>query len=594
MTSHFAEQVFLPGQRKAGQEVRDDLAAAASGVATSVRSTYGPVGCDKLLVSVVGDVLITNDGATIVSHLSEKHPAARHIIEAAGRQDEEVGDGTTSVVLLTADLLQRATVLVSRGVHPTVVISGLRNASKKALKIIKRHLVKSVDELEEKTLLQVASTSMSSKIIGSEVELFSNIVVKAMQSVKSKTASGDAIYPVKAVSILKCPGRPIAESELLNGYGFPGDRASKLMPNLVNGAKIAMLDFDLKKKRLGMGIEMKVENAEDLEGMQEKESEMAIADVKLVLSSGCNVVMTTQGIDDLCMQYLVRAGVLAVRRVPKSDLKRIAKATGGEVVSSLASDIGIGEDEVFDASTLGESESVSVEEIGRHDHIVLINGCKNTAARTILLRGPNLHLLDEIDRSVHDSLCAVSKALTKKFVVAGGGAVETCLSTIISEMADHMDSKEAVGLRAFAESLLSLPKQLATNAALDSTDLIAALQAKHHEGVAALCSISEHGSPEIFLEKESHILSAPEEEEIKLRKAAFKKFKETCFYGLNVLTGEVRNNLMAGVLEPAISKAKTIKTAIDTVIQLLRVDERVIIQPPKQDPRQQHPGGGMM
>ncbi|CAA2945098.1 T-complex protein 1 subunit alpha-like isoform X1 [Olea europaea var. sylvestris] len=537
----------ISGERQSGQDVRTQNVVACQAVANIVKSSLGPVGLDKMLVDDIGDVTITNDGATILKMLEVEHPAAKVLVELAELQDREVGDGTTSVVIIAAELLKRANDLVRNKIHPTSIISGYRLAMREACKYVDEKLAVKVEKLGKDSLVNCAKTSMSSKLIGGDSDFFANLVVEAVQTVKMTNGRGEVKYPIKGINILKAHGKSARDSYLLKGYALNTGRAAQGMPMRVAPARIACLDFNLQKAKMQMGVQVLVTDPRELEKIRQREADMTKERIDKLLKAGANVVLTTKGIDDMALKYFVEAGAIAVRRVRKEDLRHVAKATGATVVSTFADMEG---EETFDSSLLGYADEV-VEERIADDDVIMIKGTKTTSAVSLILRGANDFMLDEMDRALHDALCIVKRTLESNTVVAGGGAVEAALSVYLENLATTLGSREQLAIAEFAESFLIIPKVLAVNAAKDATELVAKLRAYHH--TAQTKADKKHLS----------------------RCSLTMPSTYGCSMGLDLGKGTVRNNLEAGVIEPAMSKVKIIQFATEAAITILRIDDMI-------------------
>jgi len=524
----------INGTRVSGQDVRTQNVTACMAIANIVRSSLGPRGLDKMLVDDVGDVTITNDGATILKRLEVKHPAAKVLVELAGLQDQEVGDGTTSVVLFAAELLKRANELVKQDVHTTSVISGYLLAMKEGIRYIAKSLSLSVESLGPESVINAARTALSSKILGTEGEFFARMAATSMLNVKTMV-NGKAKYPVKAVNLIKISGGRMKDSMHVDGYCLQMARAAQGMPLRKENAKIAFVDIDFRKKALKFGVKMMVNDPKEIENMRNREISMTEEKIKLLVDAGADVVLTSKGIDDVFLKSFVDKDILAVRRVEKKHLKRMARLCGGSVLDSFADENG---EQSVSAESFGRCKEVIQTPIADQE-VIFFKGTASTAAQTIILRGSNPYMMEEIERSLHDCLCIIKRTLESNRVVPGGGAVEAALSIFLEGFAKSLNSREQLGIQEFAQALISIPKTLALNGAHDALDLVGKLRGYHQK--------------------------AQLEE----------KYKKYRWIGLDLENGILRDNVKAGVLEPAMSKIKSIKFATEAAVTILRIDDAI-------------------
>ncbi|RLF69346.1 MAG: thermosome subunit, partial [Thermoplasmata archaeon] len=504
-------------KRESGKSAQINNIAAAKAIADAVRTTLGPRGMDKMLVDSLGDVVITNDGVTILKEIDVEHPAAKMIIEIAKTQDEQCGDGTTTAVILAGELLKRAETLIEQNVHPTIITEGYRLASEKAIEILKKVALEVKPE-DEETLKNLAKTSMTGKSASVVKDKLAEIAVKAVKMV-AEERDGKIKVDKDNIKIEKKQGGSISDTELIEGIVLDKERVHENMPSYVKEAKIALLNAALEIKKTEVDAKINITSPEQLQAFLNEEEKMLKDMVEKIKASGAKVVLCQKGIDDMAQHFLAKAGIYAVRRVKKSDMEKLAKATGGTIVSNL--------DDLTDED-LGKAELVEERKIGG-DKMTFVTGCRGAKAVTILVRGGSEHVIDEIERSVVDAISVVAVALEDSKMTAGGGATAIELAKELKKYAVEVGGREEMAVVAFAEALEVIPKTLAENAGLDPINTLIELRKAHSEG------------------KKHH--------------------------GLNVYTGEIEDMVKLHVIEPLRVGVQAIQSATETTNMILRIDD---------------------
>ena len=504
-------------QRTVGKDAQRMNIMAARVIAEAVRSTLGPKGMDKMLVDSLGDVVITNDGVTILKEIDVEHPAAKMVIEVAKTQDNEVGDGTTTAVVLAGELLKRAEELLDQDIHPTVIARGYRLAAAKALEVLDNVAI-DIDVEDEETLRKIAATAITGKHSEFAIDHLSNLVVQAVRRVAEKTEKG---YKVDEdnIKLEKRQGGSVPNTELVDGIVIDKEVVHAGMPKRVKDAKIAVLKAALEVKETETDAEIRITDPEQLQKFIEQEEAMIKEMVDKIAAAGANVVFCQKGIDDLAQYYLAKSKVLAVRRVKQSDIEKIAKATGARILTDLRD---------IKPEDLGEAELVEEKKVG-DENMIFIRGCKNPKAVTILVRGGTEHIVDEVERSLTDAIKVVKAALESGKVVTGGGAPEIEVSLKLREWAPSLGGREQLAAEAFATSLEIIPRALAENSGLDPIDILVELKRAHEEGKSS--------------------------------------------YGVDVFAGKVEDMAEKGVLEPLKVKKQAISSATEVAIMILRIDD---------------------
>ena len=441
-------------ERNRGRQAQHNNIAAARAVANAVQSTLGPRGRDKLLVDTLGDVLITNDGATILDELDIQHPAAKMLVQVSKTVDEQTGDGTTSSVILTGELLRRAEELLEMKVHPTLIVQAYKNAADKAIEYLKEMGVKSDAESD---LVNIAKTALNSKVVTGEREFLAKFAVEAVKSVLE-----DGTADLDRVSIIQKHGKSLGDSELIKGVVIDKEVVHSRMPKEVKTAKVALLNLALENKKTEFDAKIKINDASQVSAFLDEEERIIQEMVDKIIKTGANVVFSQKGIDDLAQHFLAKAGILAARRVKKSDMERISRSTGAKIVTNL--------DDLTD-DDLGTAGAVNEDKLG-DEKVIYVRDAPYAKSVAVILRGANKYFTDEAERAFHDSLCVVRDAVEDGTIVGGGGYVEINLSKKLSEFAKTFSGREQLAVQAFAESLEVIPKTLAENAGLTSMDIL--------------------------------------------------------------------------------------------------------------------------
>ncbi|HIJ16212.1 MAG TPA: thermosome subunit [Thermoplasmata archaeon] len=505
-------------KRDKGKGAQFNNITAARAIADAVRSTLGPRGMDKMLVDSMGDVVITNDGVTILKEIDVEHPAAKMIVEVAKTQDEECGDGTTTAVILAGELLKKAEGLIEQNVHPTVISGGYRLAANKAKEYLEEVAIK-VSPNDKETLMDIAKTSMISKSVAASRELLAKVAVDAVTAVAEKKDDGTWTVDDDNIQIVKKQGGSMDDTTMISGIIVDKEAVHPAMPKKVEKAKIALVDSALEVKKTEIDAKIEITDPSQLHAFLEEEENMLKKMVDTVKKSGATVLFCQKGIDDLAQHYLSKAGIYAVRRVKKSDMEKLAKATGANLVTKL---------DDLRADDLGVANLVEEKKIA-DDRMTFVTGCKNPKAVSVLIRGGTEHVVDEIDRSLNDAISVVAVAFEDGKLVTGGGSAATELALRLRDFAASVGGREQIAIDAFASALEVIPTALAENAGLDPIDILIELRQAHKAG----------------------------------KKNA----------GVNVFTGKITDMKKEKVLEPIRVGRQAISSATDAAVMILRIDD---------------------
>jgi thermosome len=453
-----------------GRDAQKNNISAAKLIAEIVRSSLGPRGMDKMLVDSLGDVTITNDGATILKEIDVQHPAAKMMVEISKATDNEVGDGTTSVVVLAGELIAKAEELINKDVHPTIIVDGYRKSATKAIEIL-NGIAQKVTGNEKQDLIRIAKTSMQTKLVSREADDLADIVVTASMAVADKSESGYRV-DIDDIKVEKKAGGSLRDTKLIKGIVLDKEVVHGGMPKRIEKAKIALINSALEIEKTEFDAKINISSPDQMKMFLEEENRMLKSMVDKVVQSGANVVVCQKGIDDISQHYLAKANVLTVRRVKESDMTKMARATGARIVNNL---------DDLTSKDLGAADLVEERKV-ETDKWVFIEGCKHPKSVTILIRGGSQRVVDEAERSVHDALMVSKDVLEKPAIVAGGGAPEAYAASKLREWASSLSGREQLAAEKFAEALEVIPLSLAENAGMDPIDTLTELRSKQSKG----------------------------------------------------------------------------------------------------------------
>ena len=520
--------------RSRGKEAQRNNIMAARVIGEVLKTTLGPRGMDKMLIDSLGDITITNDGAAILDEIDVEHPAAKMMVEIAKTQDDMVGDGTTTAVVLASELLKKAEELLDQNIHPTILVSGYRKAAQKAIEIIGKTAMP-VNIEDRKTLLKVALTSMSSKAVGAAREHLAEIAIDAVKQITEQR--GDKkIADIDNIQLVKKTGKSLLETQLVSGIIIDKEVVHSGMLKKKENAKIALLDSALEIEKTEISAEIRIRDPTQMKAFLDQETNMMQEMAKKIKASKADIVFCQKGIDDMVQHFLAKEGIIAARRIKESDMEKLARATGGRITSDL---------DDLTAKDLGQAGLVEERKIG-DDKMIFVEKCKDPHSVAILIRAGLERMVDEAERAMIDSLSVVSDVIENSKIVAGGGAVEVEVAKELRRYATKVGGREQLAVEAFADAVEVIPRTLAENAGLEPIDIIVEVRTAHEK---------EDGR----------------------------------YKGVNVFTGKLQNSLDSGVIEPAVVKEQAIKSAAESAAMILRIDDVIAATKPKAG----GPGGGM-
>ncbi len=524
--------------RRRGKEAQRNNIMAARIISEVLRTTLGPRGMDKMLIDSLGDITITNDGAAILDEVEVEHPAAKMIVEVAKTQDDMVGDGTTTAVVLAGELLRRAEDLLDQNIHPTVIVSGYRKATKMAVGILDK-LGTSVDIKDRETLRKLALTSMASKAVGAAKDHLAEMAIDAVKQIAEER--GDRmVADIDQIQIVKKEGKSLFDSQLVKGIIVDKEVVHPGMPKRIENAKVALLDVALEVEKTEFSAEIRIRDPAQMKAFLDQETRMLKEMVDKIKASGANVVFCQKGIDDMAQHFLAKEGILAARRVKQSDMEKLARASGGKIASNL---------DDLKAQDLGKAGLVEERKVGE-DKMVFVEDCKHPRSVAILIRAGLERMVDEAERAMNDALSVVSDVIEYNKIVPGGGAIESEVARKLRSYATEVGGREQLAIEAFAESLEVVPKTLAENAGLEPIDILVGLRSAHEKA---------RGESK----------------------------------GVNVFTGRIVDMHGEGVIEPLRVKEQAIKSAGEAASMILRIDDVIAATKPKEEKGPGAPGEGM-